>query len=47
MINGFRFGILGASDIPLWTSFVVIIGFIFLLGSIAIILLNRGIGIKQ
>ncbi|MEE9321383.1 MAG: ABC transporter permease [Granulosicoccus sp.] len=47
MINGFRFGILGASDIPLWTSFAVIVGFILLLGSIAMILLNRGIGIKQ
>ncbi|MBX2881518.1 MAG: ABC transporter permease [Granulosicoccus sp.] len=47
MINGFRFGILGASDIPLWTSFLVIICFIFLLGSIAIMLLGRGVGIKH
>lgn len=47
MINGFRYGILGASDISIWTSFGVIIVFIVLLGTVAMILLNRGIGIKQ
>lgn len=47
MINGFRYGILGASDIPIWTSFFVILVFIGLLGTIAMILLNRGIGIKH
>ncbi|MGQ7844996.1 ABC transporter permease [Granulosicoccus sp. 3-233] len=47
MINGFRFGILGASDIPIWTSFIVILVFIALLGTIAMMLLNRGTGIKH
>ena len=47
MINGFRYGILGASDISIWTSFGVIIVFIALLGTIAMTLLNRGIGIKH
>ncbi len=47
MINGFRYGILGASDISIWTSFGVIIVFIASLGTIAMILLNRGIGIKH
>jgi len=46
MINGFRYGILGVSDIPLWHSFVVILVFIAILGTIAMILLNRGVGIK-
>ena len=46
MINGFRYGILGVSDIPLWQSFAVIIGFIIILGTIAMTLLNRGVGIK-
>ncbi len=46
MINGFRFGILGVSDIPLWQSFAVIIVFIVILATVAIILLNRGTGIK-
>jgi len=47
MINGFRYGILGASDISIWTSFSVIIVFIVSLGTIAMILLNRGVGIKH
>jgi len=47
MINGFRYGILGASDIPIWTSFFVILLFILLFGTIAMMLLNRGVGIKH
>jgi len=47
MISGFRYGILGSSDIPLWTSFSVIITFIMVLGTIAMVLLNRGVGIKH
>jgi len=47
MINGFRFGILGSSDIPLWQSYAVILIFIAVLGSVCITLLNRGAGIKQ
>ena len=47
MINGFRYGILGTSDIPIWTSFLVIFLFIGLLGTIAMTLLNRGVGIKH
>lgn len=47
MINGFRYGILGISDIPIWHSFLVILIFIGVMGTIAYMLLNRGIGIKQ
>ena len=47
MVNGFRYGILGTSDIPIWTSFLVIVAFIVTLGSIAMLLLNRGVGIKH
>lgn len=47
MVNGFRYGILGTSDIPIWTSFLVIVLFIVTLGSIAMMLLNRGVGIKH
>ncbi|MCL4151091.1 UNVERIFIED_CONTAM: hypothetical protein GTU68_031875 [Idotea baltica] len=46
MINGFRYGILGASDIAIWHSFAVVIVFIAILGAIAMTLLNRGVGIK-
>ena len=47
MVNGFRYGILGTSDIPLWHSYVVILAFIAVLGTVAMTLLNRGVGIKQ
>ncbi len=47
MVNGFRYGILGASDIPILHSFIVILIFIAVLGSIAMTLLHRGIGIKS
>lgn len=47
MINGFRYGILGSSDIPILTSFIVILLFIAVLGTIAMTLLNRGVGIKH
>ena len=47
MVNGFRYGILGTSDIPLWHSFAVILAFIAVLGTVAMVLLNRGVGIKQ
>ncbi len=47
MINGFRYGILGVSDIPLWQSFLVILTFIAILATVAMTLLNRGVGIKS
>lgn len=46
MVNAFRDGILGTSDIPLWTSYAVILLFIAMLASIALSLLNRGVGIR-
>ncbi len=47
MVNGFRYGMLGASDIPVWQSFAVILVFIGLFGAVAMTLLNRGTGIKE
>lgn len=47
MINGFRYGILGTSDISIGWSFLVICLFIVLLASVALHLLNKGVGIKS
>lgn len=47
MVNGFRYGILGASDMAIWVSYGVIIGFIGLLGGFSLYLLNKGIGIRS
>jgi len=47
MINAFRWGILGVSDIGLGVALGLIVAFIVLLGSIALWLLNKGVGIKS
>jgi len=46
MINAFRYGLLGVSDIPLGVAFSIILGFIFILTLFSLHLLNRGVGIK-
>ncbi len=47
MINAFRYGFLGISDINLGASFAIIIGFIALLFVINLKLLNSGFGTRQ
>ncbi len=47
MVDSFRFGFRGVSDLTLNTAILVIIGFIMVLFSVALILLNRGTGIRQ
>ena len=47
MINAFRFGFLGISDISLPASFVLIILFCVVLFAYNLYLLNRGFGIRQ
>ncbi|MFO1417853.1 MAG: ABC transporter permease [Methylotetracoccus sp.] len=46
MVNGFRFGFLGVSDVPLDVAFLVIGGMIVALGVWALLLLRWGTGIK-
>ena len=47
MINAFRYGFLGISDISLWASYIIIIGFIVALFILSLILLKRGYGIRH
>ncbi len=47
MVNAFRFGILGVSDIDITVAFAIIIVFVASLATIALHLLNRGVGIKS
>jgi ABC-2 type transport system permease protein len=47
MINAFRYGVIGSSDINLSVAMTIIVGFNVLLFSYAMYLLNRGIGIRQ
>ncbi len=46
MINAFRYGMLGKSDVDLYVALCVILSFIVVLYSWAIWLLNKGISIK-
>jgi ABC-2 type transport system permease protein len=47
MVNSFRYGFRGSSDIDLLTAILVILFFIALLFTVSMILLNRGTGIRQ
>lgn len=46
MVNTFRFGFLGITDIPLLTSYLIIIGFIVVLYTFSLHLLNKGHGTR-
>lgn len=47
MVDGFRFGFLGVSDLPLAASYAIILGFIAILYLYSLRLLRHGKGIKQ
>jgi ABC-2 type transport system permease protein len=47
MVNAFRFGLLGTSDIPLVAAFGIILVFIVAFSMVSLTLLRRGVGIKH
>ncbi len=47
MVNAFRYGILGASDINIVTSYVIILFFIIALFAFSLYLLEKGYGIRK
>ena len=47
MINAFRFGFLGISDVNVGHAFLIITGFIVVLACWALLLLHRGTGLKS
>ena len=47
MVNAFRYGLLGVSDVSLGVSFALMIGFVIALGALALWLLKRGIGLRS
>lgn len=47
MVNAFRFGFLGYSDVSLLLALVVVLSFILILFSYAMYLINRGIGLRS
>jgi len=47
MVNAFRYGLLGVSDVPLWISYTLMIGFVVALGALGLWLLKRGVGLRS
>ncbi|HKK02899.1 MAG TPA: ABC transporter permease [Gammaproteobacteria bacterium] len=47
MVNAFRYGVLGTSDIPIGTAYAIIFVAIGLLYTFSLYLLNKGIGIRE
>jgi len=47
MVNAFRYGFLGVSDVNLVFAFSVIIGFIVVFFSFAMYLINKGTGLRS
>lgn len=47
MINAFRYGLVGVSDIPIGTALGIVIAFVLVLYLFALRLLNRGVGIRH
>ena len=47
MVDAFRFGILGVSDVRIALAFAVIVGCVALLWCTSLYLLNRGVGIRS
>ncbi len=47
MVNAFRYGMLGVSDIDIRTAYGITIIFIVLLFSLSMFLINRGVGIRE
>jgi ABC-2 type transport system permease protein len=47
MVNAFRYGILGKSDIDIGTAYAILFVFIVLLFSACMLLMRRGVGIRE
>ena len=47
MVNAFRYGILGVSDIGIGTAYSIIVLFIIGLFSFSLLLLNKGVGLRS
>ena len=46
MVDGFRYGFFGISDVPVWTSLGVLLAFCLLVGGLCWEMLRRGYGLK-
>ena len=47
MVNAFRYGLLGVSDVSMWTAYGLMLVFIVGLSALALWLLKRGVGLRS
>jgi len=47
MVNAFRYGMLGASDVSMATAYAIMLGAFVVLFALALFLLHRGTGVRQ
>ena len=47
MVNAFRYGLLGVSDVPLWVAYALMLGFVVVLAALSLWLLRRGVGLRS
>jgi len=47
MVNAFRYGLLGVTDVPLWVAYGLMLGFAAALTALALWLLKRGVGLRS
>jgi ABC-2 type transport system permease protein len=47
MVNAFRYGLLGTSDVPLWIAYALMLGFVVALAALGLFLLQRGVGLRS
>lgn len=47
MVNAFRYGLLGSSDVPLWVAYALMLGFVVVLSALGLWLLKRGVGLRS
>mgnify|MGYP006302761117 CR=1 FL=1 len=47
MVNAFRYGLLGVTDVPLWVAYAMILGFGAVLFWICMRLLTKGVGLRS
>ncbi|MDR6841810.1 ABC transporter permease [Pseudoxanthomonas sacheonensis] len=47
MVNAFRYGLLGTSDVPVWVAYALMLIFVAVLGALGLWLLKRGVGLRS
>ena len=47
MVNAFRYGLLGQSDVPIGTAYALMLAFVLVLGALALRLLAKGTGLRS